>query len=105
MNTSSPKRKPQPKPRATTGLGEAARAIERPALAAPTPPPPIGPPPPTAPNLLTAKQLAERLQVNIATVRRGVDSGEIPFIPLGRMHRFDYGEVIAKLRARRRGDQ
>jgi excisionase family DNA binding protein len=65
---------------------------------------PTAPTPPSAEpiprELLTPRELASRLKIDPATVYRMTRSGELPYIPLKKRVRYDFGAVIAKLRSR-----
>ncbi len=49
-------------------------------------------------RLVTIDDVAEMLQVSVATVRRLVRSGKIPAVRVGRCLRFDPDEVMVALR-------
>lgn len=51
-------------------------------------------------ELLTAKQLAEKLQTDPETIRRWARERKIPYIRVGREYRFEYNEVIETLKQR-----
>lgn len=53
------------------------------------------PPQPALPELLTTKQVAERLQMSQAWVRLKIASGELPVVRLGRRTLFDAKDVHA----------
>ncbi len=48
-------------------------------------------------DLIKAKDLAEKLQVNIETVRRWTRAGTIPHIKLGASKRYNLERVLAAL--------
>ena len=50
------------------------------------------------PLLLDQCQLAERLGVSVSSVKRLSESGAIPKTKLGRLVRYDLGEVLRALR-------
>jgi len=50
------------------------------------------------PQLLDAKKLARRLDVNPETIRRLVHDKKIPSVRVGSLHRFDLGDVLAALK-------
>ena len=61
------------------------------------------PPVPGSRELLTAAQLAEKLQCCYHTVNARAKNGEIPFVQLGtspRHRRYVYDDVIAALKAK-----
>jgi excisionase family DNA binding protein len=51
---------------------------------------------------LTPRELAARLKISPVTVRRMWKAKELPWIKVGERARFDYSEVIAKLRGQSR---
>ncbi len=52
--------------------------------------------------LLSVDQVANHLNVSSKTIRRKVDSGELPVIRLGRLLRFSENDVSAYLSSMRR---
>tara|TARA_R100001163_G_C5061808_1_gene198748 strand:- start:1671 stop:1865 length:195 start_codon:yes stop_codon:yes gene_type:complete len=55
----------------------------------------------TPTKLATLKELVEYLQVSENTIRKLLDKGEIPFVTVGGMYRFDLKEVRNSLNAKR----
>ena len=49
-------------------------------------------------DLLTMKELADRLQSSYSNTRKLVVSGVIPHIKFGGQYRFDYEEVVKALK-------
>ena len=61
------------------------------------------PPAPESRELLTAAQLAEKLQCCYHTINTRAKNGEIPFVQIGaspRHRRYVYDDVIAALKAK-----
>lgn len=56
----------------------------------------------TIPQLLTIEQLAERLGITVRHVRRLVAERRVPIVKVGRLVRFDAGEIARWLDSRRR---
>lgn len=55
-------------------------------------------------QLLTAKQVAERLQITEAWVHEAARNGDLPYIEIGRYRRFEQADIdewIASKRKRR----
>lgn len=50
------------------------------------------------PQVMTAEQLADALQVNKATIYEWVKTGQIPFFQVGRFVRFNLREVLESQR-------
>lgn len=48
---------------------------------------------------ITAQELADKLGLNIHTIYRMTQRKDIPFIKVGRVYRYDYEAVVAKLTA------
>lgn len=57
--------------------------------------------PPRDPKLYTQEELAEMLQVTVAAVRKWRQRGQINFIKIGNVVRFEHSEVMAFLEAHR----
>jgi excisionase family DNA binding protein len=58
---------------------------------------------PTLPRLLTIDQLAEHLGVTPRHVRRLIAERRVPFLKVGRLVRFDPGDIASWLHATRFG--
>lgn len=48
------------------------------------------------PQLIKARELAEHLAVDVATVRRWSAAGTIPFVYVGKVRRYDLAKVLAE---------
>ena len=49
-------------------------------------------------ELLTPRELASRLKIDPQTVYRMTRERELPYIPVGKRVRYDFADVVAKLR-------
>ena len=49
-------------------------------------------------NLITLKELAARLQITESGAYKLVHQGKIPYWKVGRLLRFDWGDVLAAIR-------
>ena len=54
----------------------------------------------TKENLLTTREVAERLKVSGSTVRRMAREGRLPAMRVGKLWRFPLQELVVKLRQR-----
>jgi excisionase family DNA binding protein len=50
------------------------------------------------PAVITAEQLAERLQVSVSHIHQMAKDGKIPSLRIGRARRFEFERVVAALR-------
>lgn len=63
----------------------------------------VADPAPQLPHMIDATTLATHLGVTVRTIRRKVADGEIPYIRLGGIIRFDLAEITAWIDAARVG--